>query len=296
MNPPATTPRRPASTSSLRSLLVHLDDSAPCEARARFARALADVHGSEITAMYVKRLPLLPLDYGFAEAPAVAAAIHEREQRGMSRARDLFVRVLQGQPVAHWAEIEPSDGQAQAFALQGQVSDLVVLGAAPPPQVEERPAWPSHAGWIDDVIVACGRPVLVLPNDEGLRAAPPARPLVAWNATPGAARAVAGALPLLAFAREVDVVTWREPEDDAGAPPGPDLVAWFARHGIAARWQREDLGAQDVAAALAARARDLGTDLLVAGRYGHGRRHEKWFGGVTRALLETVPLPLVLTH
>jgi nucleotide-binding universal stress UspA family protein len=43
-------------------------------------------------------------------------------------------------------------------------------------------------------------------------------------------------------------------------------------------------------------ARTSGAGLLVTGAYGHSRYREWILGGVTRALLERSPVPLLLAH
>jgi len=43
-------------------------------------------------------------------------------------------------------------------------------------------------------------------------------------------------------------------------------------------------------------ARELGADLIVMGGYGHSRLRQFVFGGVTRALIAALPVPLLLSH
>jgi nucleotide-binding universal stress UspA family protein len=49
-------------------------------------------------------------------------------------------------------------------------------------------------------------------------------------------------------------------------------------------------------AALLSEARALDADLIVMGGYGHSRLREFVFGGVTRALSRTSPIPVLLSH
>ncbi|HTT84203.1 MAG TPA: universal stress protein [Rhizomicrobium sp.] len=42
--------------------------------------------------------------------------------------------------------------------------------------------------------------------------------------------------------------------------------------------------------------RDVSSDLLVMGGYGHSRTRELIFGGFTRAVLHEAKLPVLLTH
>jgi nucleotide-binding universal stress UspA family protein len=51
-----------------------------------------------------------------------------------------------------------------------------------------------------------------------------------------------------------------------------------------------------VDATLADYARMAGLDLLVMGAFGHNRTREFVLGGVTRRILDTPPLPVLLAH
>src|SRR6266481_37907 len=47
---------------------------------------------------------------------------------------------------------------------------------------------------------------------------------------------------------------------------------------------------------LLSRAADLGADLLVIGAYGHSRVRELLLGGATRSILQSMPLPVLMSH
>jgi nucleotide-binding universal stress UspA family protein len=44
------------------------------------------------------------------------------------------------------------------------------------------------------------------------------------------------------------------------------------------------------------RAADLGADLLVIGAYGHSRVRELLLGGATRSILQSMTLPVLMSH
>ena len=91
-------------------------------------------------------------------------------------------------------------------------------------------------------------------------------PLVAWNGSPQAARAVQAALPFLAQAKRVLVASLTE---EGGSADTSGIVHYLAGHGIAAetRAEKSDKGA--VGERLLDTVRASSSDLLVMGAYGH---------------------------
>ena len=124
------------------------------------------------------------------------------------------------------------------------------------------------------------------------------RVLVAWDASREAARAVADALPLLKDAGHV-VALSANPDPGAGKHgelPGADIARHLARHGV--RVDAERASSRDVSTAdlVLNRIADEDIDLLVMGAYGHARVREVWLGGVTRRLMESMTVPVFLSH
>ena len=52
----------------------------------------------------------------------------------------------------------------------------------------------------------------------------------------------------------------------------------------------------DVGNQILSRAADLEADLIVMGAYGHSRVRELVLGGVTRTLLDTMTVPVSMSH
>jgi nucleotide-binding universal stress UspA family protein len=69
-------------------------------------------------------------------------------------------------------------------------------------------------------------------------------------------------------------------------------------HGIEAKVEEARCVDSDVAIGemLLSRAADFGADLIVMGAYGHGRLRELVLGGVTRTLLKTMTVPVLMSH
>jgi nucleotide-binding universal stress UspA family protein len=126
--------------------------------------------------------------------------------------------------------------------------------------------------------------------------------MVAWNGSRESARAVQDAMPFLQRAEKVTVVRLNESKSEPGASsvnriPGADIAFFLARHDVKAEVAALD-GVNDVPMGdmLISRASDLDADLIVMGAYGHSRWQELVMGGATRTLLESMPIPVLMSH
>jgi nucleotide-binding universal stress UspA family protein len=179
--------------------------------------------------------------------------------------------------------------------LSARYADLTILEAG----ARHDPAAPSSV-YPETVVVGAGRPVIVVPRHAG-PVTPGQRILVAWNGSLEATRAVAGAMPLLAKAKEVAVLTIR-PETGAsdlnchGGEPGADLALYLARHGVRVEVMvSSGLSAESDGACLFREAETWAADLVVMGAFGHCRLRELIFGGVTQHALERARIPVLLS-
>ena len=152
----------------------------------------------------------------------------------------------------------------------------------------------SHHLSMGDLVMQAGRPILIVPNKAD--ALPLGNVMIGWKETREARRAVHDALPLLRLATEVTVVEIaQELELPQAKAHVKDVVAWLKRHGVAATPMAVH-AAGDNALQIAMLAQELGTDLFVAGAYGHSRFREWVFGGVTRDLLLSAERCALVSH
>jgi nucleotide-binding universal stress UspA family protein len=144
-----------------------------------------------------------------------------------------------------------------------------------------------------DLALACGGPVLILP-EQAPEAAPGRRIVVAWNGSREAARAVRDAWPFLSAAETVHVVVVA-PADTEG--PDSRLQRYFEDHGCTAQLivVRDDEDPA-VCSVLLRQASGMKADLLVMGLYGHSRVRETLLGGVSRRMLRESPIAVLATH
>jgi len=210
----------------------------------------------------------------------------EREWRALCQREQLTVR--DGPPFdgvsAEWIGEVGID--AAWVAEHGRTADLIVAGRGR-----------AGGGFAMEVLEAAlmdsGRPVLV---------APPAAPAsvgrvvtIAWKDTREAAGAVSAALPFIAQAERVVILTIDEDDepDDRSAERLQRALRWNNPTVMMHRLVRGRGSAADTLLGAAARAE---SDLLVMGAYGHTRLREAVFGGFTRHVLERAELPVLMAH
>ncbi|ACL62774.1 universal stress protein [Methylobacterium nodulans] len=174
-----------------------------------------------------------------------------------------------------------------SLAAQARIHDVTVLDAEPNFVAARR-------GLIEDLILYCGRPLLVVP--PAAEAFTAERIVVAWDGSAPAARAVGDALPFLRGAREVHVVTVTGEKDLSETVPGAELGPYLARHGVPVTVVDLPMEEGSVAETLRRHAILSRADLMVAGGFVHARLREMVLGGVTEALLTACPVPLLLSH
>jgi nucleotide-binding universal stress UspA family protein len=146
---------------------------------------------------------------------------------------------------------------------------------------------------IEAVLFTSGRPILLVPPDWA-RGARLEKVIVAWDGGGKAARAVGDAMPLLARAGEVEIVSVSA--DTSKSIPSAALAAHLTRH--CKKVAVVDLPMQHggIAETLRAHAAMAGANLLVMGGYAHPRMLETVLGGATNDMLSEAQLPLFLSH
>jgi len=280
---------------SYKDLLVVVDSEPASRGRVDLAAALAERFAAHLVGLYPLPIPEAPRHFGYYDPTLLDPffrEMREKSQEICEKEREAFEHAASLRGLS--AEWRVADAGAESDpALHARYADLTILGQLDPDRGDSellRPR-PEH------VTLASGRPVLVVPY-AGRYETVGRRVLIGWSATREAARAVSDAMPLLAAAEIVTVLTIdaREGTDAHGELPGADISLHLARHGVKAEIERTVSAGIPPADVLLSRAADLGADLLVIGAYGHSRMRELLLGGVTRSILESMTLPVPMSH
>jgi nucleotide-binding universal stress UspA family protein len=270
----------------MRSILLHIHDDDCLEARLQVALDLARMFGGHLTCAQAMPFELgVPGDlYG-----TMAAQMLPDIRKQADAVRERLSRRLAVEDVA-WDWIQ-EDGLAREQMLRcAGLSDVIVLGSCEP----TRPKGPSPL--VGDIVLHARTPVLVVPPSASqLDCRGPA--LVAWDGSAEASRALRAAVPLLAVAGSVTLVTVRgESEDKTIDLPPTEGAEYLSRHGIGCEMADVPFGGSSVGKDLAQAASAGGASYLVMGAYGRPRLLETIWGGATRELFSAPPLPIFACH
>lgn len=271
-----------------RSLLVHLDGSERCALRADVARQLASRFGAHLAGLAPSGR--MPVSLSLAATPALADAL-DALRADAQRWADDFVAGCHAAGLMSVEAVTDAENPAVSLVAHAHCSDLLIVGQGESPEAR---------AVVEQVVLLCARPTLVLPWAGPLPTVGE-RVLIAWNDSPEAARAIADAMPLLCQAREVTVMRCEPPGatlDDFGDAMRGQLEAlrrWLMWHGVDAQ-VRLEAATVDAGNTLLSRAADLGADLLVMGAWGRPRWTERLLGGATRTLLDSMTLPVLMSH
>ena len=293
---------------ALKDVLVGIDPSTAGEGRLKLALNLVRAHQAHITACCVMREeqtePVSPILTGAPVTPGPGALVPpearttvgdsafappSREAERAEQIEELFRSELRAHGLGgEWHLLTP--GEAAVFIELAKSFDLTILGQLSP-EIRSTGFRP------DEVVIATGRPVLVVPY-AGTFDTVGRRALLAWDGTREAARAVNDALPLLENAEAVTVtfIGARETALEEHRPSMERMVHHLQRHGIPARAEDTLQGDLRISDVLLSRAADLAVDLLVAGAYHHSQLREALVGGVSRELLYHMTVPVLMSH
>ena len=273
-----------------KTILVHIDPGRHSEKRLEFAIRLASKHGACLAGLYVFS-PYLPPGYIMAQMGAeIEAAQNKIAAEAMSRAEDAFRKQTSAAGLANIEWHNAYDEPVHALALQAQYADLVVIG-----QSDSTDDSGMAMDFPERLVLSTARPVLIIPHTGDFPSIGK-RILVAWNATQEATRAIANATPLLSSADSVYVMAVNCKSSKKEIICSDNMVRYLERLGIRAEIKDLQNVEIDVGNELLSRASDLSADLVVMGCYGHSRLREWVLGGATRTLLESMTVPVLMSH
>ena len=275
-----------------KSILVHLKGHArdsqtldvACNIRRRF--------GAQLTAIFAPDQAATPMVATAVDSAAIAATrLRIEYDFKLQENAKLMIETAERRDGINitWRAI--NDDAMNSIIMHARMADLVVLTQEDPSK--RLLIAPSV---VANVVLSAGHPVLIVPY-VGQFSTCGESVLVAWSGTRESARAVSDAVPLIKGARAVHLVSFNNATDEnGGAQSDIDVGQWLSRHDLKVTCRRQTSKDIDVGNQILSLAADLESDMVVMGGYGHSRTIEFFLGGVTKTLLDTMTVPVLMSH
>jgi nucleotide-binding universal stress UspA family protein len=278
-----------------RDLQVHVDNSASCAKRLHVAAEIAAKFDSHLTGIFIRppfHLPsyALPVNIESEWIDTIAQDYETGLDTKEHAAKRLFDEITtQYQATTLW---QPVKGDVYTvLGEEAAYADLLILGQPDPDDSTN-----NYTDLPDRTLLTSGRPCLVVPY-IGARENMGKHPLVAWNGTRESNRALHDAMPVLEQAETVTIMI----SQASGSPakdelPNTKIAQHLARHNVKVMTKTLTEEKNQTSNAFLSYIADNDHDLLVMGAYGHSRIREIVLGGMTREIMQSMTVPVLMSH
>jgi len=278
---------------SYKTVLAYLSGPESSQSVLGAALNLAEAHNAHVIGLHV--LPNLAVyaGSGLQAYPEILTRQREEDKRRAEETRQLFEELCSRTVVAYeWRCADAKWSNLESVVSEHiRCADLVVALRGGESFLE------AYDDLSTDIVLSSGRPV-VLVSESGWQDEIGSKVLVAWNGSREAARAAFDALPILKMAKQVYVLSINPPKDDREnmLSTSDDIALALARHDVPVEAMTDVAPNIRVADEILSRVSDLGCNLVVMGCYGHSRLRETVFGGVTREIMNSATVPVLMSH
>ena len=274
----------------IKDIVVNLNVGAEANSANDYAISIAAAFNAHLTAIVFLSGPIVPVSRA-GYVPPELEVIERHNEVAIEAARETFTAAstragIRAQSLTLSASLVSAGDQ---FGQIARRFDLAVVGQAEPEtrSVEEN--------IVEAALFDFGGPVIIVPY---IQKAPLKLDciMVCWDGGRPAARAIRDAMPFLQRGERIEVFVVANERGKQDHIEGADIGAHLARHGLNVKVKRMPPGDIDVASVLLSHAADESVDFIVMGGYGHSRLREFVLGGVTRSMLRTMTVPVLMSH
>jgi len=276
-----------------KDILVHIPTERPMRAVIDGSISLAarlNAHIDAVAVGYVASNAAYVMEGG----AAVAAVFEMERERAMERAEAALAVCRSAAADAgisctcHALGAIPADA-AGALGAMARLHDLSIVLQPDPAQASFDNDVPG------EILFQAGGPVLFLPYT--FRGAFKASRIgICWDGSRLAARAMRDAALFLARAEEIVIITINEADAVPDEASASHLARHLGRRGLSTRAVSLSAARADIQPTILSLTADENLDVLVMGGYSHSRLQERFLGGVTRAMLEAMTVPTLMSH
>jgi nucleotide-binding universal stress UspA family protein len=267
---------------NLKDLLVHIDLSSNSSTRLATAIQLAKRQQAKLTGIYA--------------IPHHRASDFEQPYKLAEQAKRQFQQTVEQAGLeSEWICADTSRNNldlVQSINLYAHYRDMLIVS-----QVDYGAEMQSTSSDLPEkAVLGAGRPVLVVPYACDTRTIGK-RVMLVWRGGPESSRAMHDSMPLLRAAESVHVMSIQGyGGDEAYASHNADICSHLRRYEINAIGEKHVTAGLSIGNLLLNRCADEGTDLMVFGAFSQFRRGNQILGDVGRYLLQSMTVPVLMSH
>ncbi|SED17990.1 universal stress protein [Bradyrhizobium erythrophlei] len=276
----------------IKDIVVNLEHDVLRDPAREFAITVAEAFDAHIAGVAFAYAPEFP-DYVMLEMPpSIVAVMVEESKKAAEAAIERFDEAARRSSLSAEHRLVRTIGleAPTLFAALARRFDLSIF-------LQSNPDGVANDDIIESSLFESGRPVVVVPyiHRHGLKLD---RVVCCWDGGRAAARAINDALPLLAKADKVDllIVENDKTKNETTEIRGVEMASHLARHDVKVEIEIIPAPDIDVADAILSHVADESGTLIAMGGYGHAKLREIILGGVTRAMLKSMTVPIFMSH
>ncbi len=267
---------------NLKDLLVHIDLSATCLTRLATAVQLAQLQQAKLTGLYA--------------IPPHRASDFEQPYKLAEQAKLQFQQTVEEAGLeSEWLCVDSSRSNldlVQSINLYAHYRDMLIVSQT----VSETETQLIPRDLPEKAVLGAGRPVLIVPYAcDTLTIGK--RVLLVWRGGPESSRAMHDSMPLLRAAESVHVISIQGfGGDEVYESHNADICSHLRRYEINAISEKHVTAGLSIGDMLLNRCADEGIDLMVFGAFSQFRRGNQVLGDVGRYLLQSMTVPVLMSH
>jgi nucleotide-binding universal stress UspA family protein len=267
----------------MKNILLLVHDDGGQEARLQTALDVARGLDAHLTCLDVTQLPVI-VDDGM-NSIATAMLLEDERARETTNRERLEAR-LANEDVA-WDWIDVTGSITECIIAVSALADLIIVNR----KIDSN-FGPDMRSITGTIAIQSHRPLVAVPDD--LRTfATGGMALIAWDGSAPVIATMRASIPLLKLASSVHIFTVRNGSETVDAE---EAAVYLSRYDIHASVRRIESEVKQHDELINTECATINADYCLMGAYGHSRIREALFGGVTRRMLTTSALPLILGH
>src|ERR1700738_3828270 len=280
------------SNSMIKDIVVNLEHRIGRDPARDFAITIAETFDAHIVGVTFAYAPDFPGYVTLEIPPDIVAAMIAQSEKAAVAAIERFEEAARRSLVSAEHRLLKTLGASAPLILStlARRFDLSVF-------MQSEPNGVDNDDMIETTLFESGRPLIVVPyiQKDGLN---PDHVVCCWDGSRAATRAINDGLPLLTKATTVDLLIVLNEKTDTSPNEihGAEMAKHLACHDVKVQIVKVPAADIDGTNAILSYVADVSGTLIVMGGYGHARLREMILGGVTRGMLQSMTVPVFMSH